>query len=129
MWRLHKFICHIAIFLLSHQHSRPLLTDNSLSWFLKNWRIFLRALLGLDHIEPVTARSKGVGLAIFQPDPLSFTLVVQWNHAAIDLGRSCLFSRPWYGFCSKSIGPESLEENGRLHLGVKRKSPQPDSFP
>ncbi|VJB99846.1 Uncharacterised protein [Streptococcus pneumoniae] len=58
---VHKFICHIAIFLeLSHQHLTTLVDRQFLILVFKELANLIARLASLDHIEPVTARSKGV---------------------------------------------------------------------
>ena len=98
---VHEFIGHIAVFLeLGHQHLTTLVDRQFLILVFKELTNLVARLAGLDHIEPVTAWPKGVGVGDnFNLIPC-LELGCQWNHATIDLGTSCFFP----DFCMDFVG-------------------------
>ncbi|CKJ93786.1 Uncharacterised protein [Streptococcus pneumoniae] len=99
---VHEFIGHIAIFLeLGHQHLTTLVDRQFLILIFKELANLVARLAGLDHIEPVTARSKGVGVGDnFNLIPC-LELGCQRNHTTIDLGTSRFFTDFGMNFVGK----------------------------
>ena len=102
MTLVHKFIGHIAVFLeLGHQHLTTLVDRQFLVLVFKELTNLVARLAGLDHVEPVTARSKGVGVGDnFNLIPC-LELGCQWNHATIDLGTRRFFTDLGMDFIGK----------------------------
>ena len=89
MLLVHVLIGYITILLkLSLQELSPLRNRQLLVLIFKELTDFISSLAGLDKIEPVAARSKGIGIGDdFHLIP-SLQLGIERHHAAINLG-SC----------------------------------------
>ena len=88
---VHILISHIAILLkLINQQFASFINRQFLVLVFKELTNLVARLAGLDHVEPVTTRTKGVGIGDnFNLIPC-LELGCQWNHTAIDLG-TCRF--------------------------------------
>ena len=93
MTLVHKLIGYIAVFLeLSYQHFTALVNRQFLVLVFKELTNLVARLAGLDHVKPVTTRTKGVGVGDnFNLIPC-LELGCQRNHTAIDLGTSRFFT-------------------------------------
>ena len=96
---------HIAIFLEQVLHQLPTLGHREfLVLVFEKLPNFIAGLVGLDQIDPVSARPKGIGTGDdFHLIPC-FQLGGQGHHPAIDLGTCCLFPHLGMDFIGKING-------------------------
>ena len=102
-------ISHITIFLEQVLHQLPTLGHREfLVLIFEKLPNFIAGLVGLDQIDPVSARPKGIGTGDdFHLIP-SFELGGQGHHPAIDLGTCCLFPHLGMDFIGKINGHRIL---------------------
>ena len=127
---VYEFIGYIAVFLeLSHQHFTALVNRQFLILVFKELTNLVARLAGLDHVEPVTTRTKGVGVGDnFNLIPC-LELGCQWNHTAIDLGTSRFFTdfgMDFIGKVNRSSAKRFISNRGKKTFSQpasKRSSP------